>query len=93
MRDGVRRAGPEVKAQRRSTRDNRDKACNLSWRAGAALLFPNPMITYLDFEKPVAELDAKIAELEAVAAKGDGPSIGEELSRLKEPATQAPENC
>ena len=42
------------------------------------------MITYLDFEKPVAELEAKIAELEAVAAKGDGPSIDDELSRLKD---------
>ncbi len=64
--------------------DNRGKARNLAWRAAAALLFDFPMITYLDFEKPVAELEAKIAELEAVAAKGDGPSIGEELSRLKD---------
>lgn len=42
------------------------------------------MITYLDFEKPVAELEAKIAELEAVAAKGEGPSIDDELLRLKD---------
>ena len=42
------------------------------------------MITYLDFEKPVAELEAKIAELEAVAAKGEGPSIDDELHRLKD---------
>jgi len=42
------------------------------------------MITYLDFEKPVAELEAKIAELEAVAAKGEGPSIDDELARLKD---------
>ena len=42
------------------------------------------MITYLDFEKPVAELEAKIAELEAVAAKGEGPSIDDELTRLKD---------
>ncbi|MEL6243824.1 MAG: acetyl-CoA carboxylase carboxyltransferase subunit alpha [Pseudomonadota bacterium] len=40
--------------------------------------------TYLDFEKPVAELDAKIAELESVSEKGEGPSIKDELQRLKQ---------
>jgi acetyl-CoA carboxylase carboxyl transferase subunit alpha len=38
---------------------------------------------YLDFEKPIAELDNKIAELEALAARKDGPSIQDELSKLK----------
>ena len=41
------------------------------------------MATYLEFEKPIAELDAKIAELEALAARKDGPSIGDELAKLK----------
>jgi len=41
------------------------------------------MPTYLEFEKPIAELDTKIAELEAIAARKDGPAITEELARLK----------
>jgi len=40
--------------------------------------------TFLDFEKPLAELEAKIAELEAVDASEDGPSISEELGKLRE---------
>ncbi len=41
------------------------------------------MTTYLDFEKPVAELESKILELEAVAAAGEGPSIEDELKKLR----------
>ncbi|MBI1399479.1 acetyl-CoA carboxylase carboxyltransferase subunit alpha [Hyphomonas sp.] len=41
------------------------------------------MATYLEFEKPIAELDSKIAELEALAARKDGPSITDELAKLK----------
>ena len=41
------------------------------------------MVTYLEFEKPIAELDAKIAELEALAARKDGPAISDELAKLK----------
>ena len=41
------------------------------------------MPTYLEFEKPIAELDSKIAELEALAARKDGPAITDELTRLK----------
>jgi acetyl-CoA carboxylase carboxyl transferase subunit alpha len=41
------------------------------------------MATYLEFEKPIAELDSKIAELEALAARKDGPSITDELTKLK----------
>ena len=40
------------------------------------------MRSYLDFEKPVAELEAKVSELHQLAAKGDAVAIGEELSRL-----------
>ncbi|MEO0981551.1 MAG: acetyl-CoA carboxylase carboxyltransferase subunit alpha [Pseudomonadota bacterium] len=42
------------------------------------------MTTYLDFEKPISELDAKIVELEALAAKEEGPSIAEELAKLRD---------
>ena len=41
------------------------------------------MPTYLEFEKPIAELDSKITELEALAARKDGPSITDELAKLK----------
>lgn len=39
--------------------------------------------TYLEFEKPIAELDAKISELEALASSKEGPSITDELKKLK----------
>lgn len=43
--------------------------------------------TYLEFEKPVAELEGKIAELAAVAADSqDGAEITEELDRLTQKA-------
>ena len=41
------------------------------------------MQTYLDFEKPVAELEAKVQELRTLAAEGDAVSIGDELARLE----------
>ncbi|ALE16238.1 Acetyl-coenzyme A carboxyl transferase alpha chain [Altererythrobacter epoxidivorans] len=40
------------------------------------------MITYLDFEKPVAQLDERLAELRA-AAEGDDVDIATELQRLE----------
>ncbi len=40
------------------------------------------MISYLEFEKPVAELEQRIAELRA-AADGDGVDIATELERLE----------
>jgi len=48
---------------------------------------PDHMRSYLDFEKPVAELDAKIDELRALAASGS--DIGEEISRMEDKAAQA----
>src|ERR1700710_870807 len=45
-----------------------------------------PMRSYLDFEKPVAELDARIDELRALAATGS--DIGDEISRVEENAAQ-----
>lgn len=44
--------------------------------------------TYLEFEKPIAELETKIAELESVARQEGGPSISDELSKLKEKAAK-----
>ncbi|MCA0406763.1 MAG: acetyl-CoA carboxylase carboxyltransferase subunit alpha [Proteobacteria bacterium] len=46
------------------------------------------MRAYLDFEKPVAELEKKIVELRALAEK-DGTEIGEEISRLETKADDA----
>ena len=40
------------------------------------------MISYLEFEKPVAQLEARIAELRA-AADGDDVDISGELARLE----------
>ncbi|WP_439923391.1 acetyl-CoA carboxylase carboxyltransferase subunit alpha [Nitrobacter sp. JJSN] len=48
---------------------------------------PDPMRSYLDFEKPVAELDSKIDELRALAASGS--DIGEEISSIEDKAAQA----
>jgi acetyl-CoA carboxylase carboxyl transferase subunit alpha len=47
------------------------------------------MRSYLDFEKPVAELEAKIEELRAMQAEGDAVAIGDDLSRLETKAAQA----
>jgi acetyl-CoA carboxylase carboxyl transferase subunit alpha len=47
------------------------------------------MRAYLDFEKPVAELEAKIAELRALADNGSGAGIGEEVGKLEGKAQQA----
>ncbi len=47
------------------------------------------MRSYLDFEKPVAELEAKIEELRALEAGDDAVSIGDELGRLETRAAQA----
>ncbi|MBI5130614.1 MAG: acetyl-CoA carboxylase carboxyltransferase subunit alpha [Rhodopseudomonas palustris] len=46
-----------------------------------------PMRSYLDFEKPVAELDSKIDELRALAASGS--DIHEEVAKIEEKAVQA----
>ena len=45
------------------------------------------MRSYLDFEKPVAELDSKIDELRALAASGS--DIGEEIVGIEDKAAQA----
>jgi len=45
------------------------------------------MRSYLDFEKPVAELDAKVDELRALAAGGS--DIAEEISSIEQKSAQA----
>ncbi len=47
------------------------------------------MRTYLSFEQPVADLDARIDELRAVAAKGDSPALTEEIVKLQAKSDKA----
>jgi acetyl-CoA carboxylase carboxyl transferase subunit alpha len=47
------------------------------------------MRTYLDFEKPIAELESKVAELRALAAEQHSVSIQEELAKLEAKAKDA----
>ncbi len=47
------------------------------------------MRTYLDFEKPIAELESKVAELKALAAEQRSVSIEEELAKLEGKAKEA----
>jgi acetyl-CoA carboxylase carboxyl transferase subunit alpha len=47
------------------------------------------MRAYLDFEKPVAELEAKLEELRALQQEGDAIAIGEEISRIEGKAAAA----
>src|ERR1700675_3930872 len=46
------------------------------------------MRSYLDFEKPVAEIEAKIDELRALETGDSAAAIGEEISRLEAKAAQ-----
>jgi acetyl-CoA carboxylase carboxyl transferase subunit alpha len=41
------------------------------------------MRAYLSFETPVAEIDARIEELRAVAEKGDSPALADEIAKLE----------
>jgi acetyl-CoA carboxylase carboxyl transferase subunit alpha len=47
------------------------------------------MRSYLDFEKPVAELEAKVEELRTLQESGDAVAIGEEIARLEAKALAA----
>jgi acetyl-CoA carboxylase carboxyl transferase subunit alpha len=47
------------------------------------------MRSYLDFEKPVAELEAKLEELRALQQGGDAIAIGEEIGRIEAKAAAA----
>jgi acetyl-CoA carboxylase carboxyl transferase subunit alpha len=47
------------------------------------------MRSYLDFEKPVAELESKVEELRAMQAEGDAVAVDDEIGRLEVKAAQA----
>ncbi|MBI4274914.1 MAG: acetyl-CoA carboxylase carboxyltransferase subunit alpha [Rhizobiales bacterium] len=47
------------------------------------------MRSYLDFEKPVAELEAKVEELRTMQESGNAVGIEEEIARLEAKAKQA----
>jgi acetyl-CoA carboxylase carboxyl transferase subunit alpha len=47
------------------------------------------MRSYLDFEKPVAEIEAKVEELRALAESGEAVTVGEEITRLEAKASAA----
>jgi acetyl-CoA carboxylase carboxyl transferase subunit alpha len=47
------------------------------------------MRSYLDFEKPVAELEAKVEELRGLQEAGNAVAIGEEIARLEAKAIAA----
>ncbi|MFK8249967.1 acetyl-CoA carboxylase carboxyltransferase subunit alpha [Ancylobacter terrae] len=47
------------------------------------------MRSYLDFEKPVAELEAKLEELRALSAQGNAVAIGDDIGRLEAKAAEA----
>lgn len=46
------------------------------------------MRTYLDFEKPIAELESRVAELRALTPDGESVVIGEEITKLEGKAAQ-----
>jgi acetyl-CoA carboxylase carboxyl transferase subunit alpha len=50
----------------------------------------DPTRTYLDFERPLAELEAKIEELETLSAAGgdDAPDMAEETAKLRQKASE-----
>ena len=51
---------------------------------------PQAVRTYLDFEKPIAELESKVSELRTLAGDEDASvSITEEVTRLQQKAHQA----
>ena len=41
------------------------------------------MLTYLDFEKPIAELETRVAELKETANSSDDIDIEAEVARLE----------
>ena len=47
------------------------------------------MTSYLEFEKSIADLDGKIAELKALAAQDSSMSIDDEVNRLQEKSNSA----
>jgi acetyl-CoA carboxylase carboxyl transferase subunit alpha len=48
-----------------------------------------PIRTYLDFEKPIAELESKVTELQTLSSEEDSVSIAEEIEKLQQKASDA----
>ena len=48
-----------------------------------------PLRTYLDFEKPIAELESKVAELEAFDKGTEQVSLNDEIAKLRQKAKSA----
>ncbi len=46
------------------------------------------MHSYLEFEKPVADIEGKIQELRALAADGEAVDVGDEIQRLQSKSSQ-----
>ncbi len=46
------------------------------------------MSTYLDFEKPIAELETKVAELRKLAEATPGMNVSDEAAKLEARASQ-----
>jgi acetyl-CoA carboxylase carboxyl transferase subunit alpha len=51
-------------------------------------VFSVQMRSYLDFEKPVAELDAKVEELRALQGSGEAVDVDDEVARIEAKAAQ-----
>ena len=51
--------------------------------------FKDGMRTYLSFETPVADIDARVDELRAVAKNGDSPALAEEIAKAEARADKA----
>ncbi len=47
------------------------------------------MRSYLSFETPVADIDARIDEMRAVAEKGESPALAEEIAKLEAKSEKA----
>lgn len=47
------------------------------------------MYNYLDFEKPVADLEGKIIELKKLAESGEAVDVGDEITRLEKRSQEA----
>ena len=47
------------------------------------------MYNYLDFEKPVADLEGKILELKKLSESGESVDVGEEIARLEKRSAEA----
>src|SRR5882757_100384 len=47
------------------------------------------MRSYIDFEKPVADLQGKIEELRSLGSNDEGVAIGDEIAKLEAKAQQA----